>query len=61
MSVADISAMEINRQGRDALSVAAKGGPFSSEKPIPATYDGKTVLSYKVRSIHEDSQTAQRH
>ena len=44
--------MEINRQGRDALSVAAKGGPFSSEKPIPAMYNGQTILSYEVRSMN---------
>ena len=41
-----ISAINVNRQGRDALSVSVSGGPFTGHAPIPAEYDGKTVLSY---------------
>ena len=42
-----IQALEVNRQGRDALSVNVKGGPFTSSVPIPVKHDGKTVLSYE--------------
>eukprot|EP01050_Picozoa_sp_SAG11_P007835 SAG11_NODE_664_length_7866_cov_6.323291_6_plen_329_part_00 len=43
-----ISAVEVNRQGRDALSVSVAGGPWSidSPVPIPEFHDGVTVLSH---------------
>jgi hypothetical protein len=41
-----ISAVAVNRQGRDALSIAARGAPFPSDAPIPATFGGVTVLSH---------------
>lgn len=43
-----ISAVEVNRQGRDALSVSVAGGPWSANHPvpIPASHHGVTVLSH---------------
>ena len=42
-----ISAININRQGRDALSVSVEGGPWAGNtQPIPAEHDGKPVLEY---------------
>ena len=48
-----IQAVEVNRQGRDAMSVSVKGGPFVDEIPIPATHAGTTVLSY-LDEVEED-------
>ena len=43
-----ISAININRQGRDALSVSVEGGPWAGNtQPIPAEHGGKPVLEYK--------------
>eukprot|EP01050_Picozoa_sp_SAG11_P005074 SAG11_NODE_342_length_10454_cov_11.233079_6_plen_683_part_00 len=41
-----ISAVEINHQGRDALSVAVSGGPWGKSVPIPVSHNGVLVLSH---------------
>jgi hypothetical protein len=41
-----IAAVEVNRQGRDALSVAVKGGGWNPNAPVPVTFGGKTILSH---------------
>lgn len=41
-----IAAVEVNRQGRDALSVAVKGGGWDENAPCPATYKSHDVLSH---------------